>query len=413
MNVQYWPVGQATPGLLPLTQAQISTHLLADWVPSLPASLGTAIFGWPQHLTEVVPQGNSPYLALHRVLRSTERQWKGVLSWMLGVAGTRQVLEQENYRWIAPLSAFYPRAKPVSTPHWHVNFANGVLSAYGNPAVSAKLKPDYLALRTSAQSASGFEWAAVESKGTARSLAKLGTCPNPWYNQARNVVVYASGSPIAIQRHVVVATRSCTDGSRTATRRIQVRAWNSNDEMTTEPPMVAAVEVAAAHLFGLCRNLGLTENAHLLGTAPWRERGRSDLQGSFLEHTSVNVDGPGLYEEGWGESEVRVRNPGAAERELLGDVVLRDRGREHKRPEASRGVQILLEVERRPVQVDLDAAIVDLIHALGRAEEAEDAIMAFETANRALDVRPRLSPEESQERSIGEVAAGVRLTIAD
>jgi hypothetical protein len=44
--------------------------------------------------------------AIARALTGAE--W--ALSWMLGVAGARHILASEGYRWIAPLSAFYPDA---------------------------------------------------------------------------------------------------------------------------------------------------------------------------------------------------------------------------------------------------------------------------------------------------------------
>lgn len=422
MNVHYWPVGGTTRRVLPLTQAAISNHLLADWVPSLPASLGTAIFGWPQHLTEVVTDGSNDHLALHSLLRSTERQWKGVLSWMLGVAGCRQVLENEGYRWIAPLSAFYPRAKVVSTPHWHLAFSNGVLSASGDPAVSARLKPDYLAIRPSKSNSATFEWAAVESKGTARSLASLGTCPTSWYNQAHNVSVFANGTRLNIHRHLVVATRSCTDGLRPSTRSIQVRAWNSADETVVEPPLIAAVEVATAHLFGLCRNLGLTENARMLGSAVWRNP--PAVKQGFGEASSKE---PGLatgevpeqvVDDGQRRRtfEKRERNPVEAASELREyQIELRpDSVREKSLVGAGDiliGARIPIEVERRPVEVDLDPAIVTLIQALGRAEDPNVAIDAFVAANRALDARLQLPAEGLRRGVTADVSAGVRISL--
>jgi hypothetical protein len=47
---------------------------------------------------------------------------------------------------------------------------------------------------------------------------------------------------------------------RQTTRRLQIRAWNSDDGQTSLPDD-AAVEIAAAHLFCLFRNLQLPQNA--------------------------------------------------------------------------------------------------------------------------------------------------------
>src|SRR5437773_2204350 len=100
MLVDFWGVGMTTPSTLPMTTSSISSHLLADWVPSLPSSVSSSFVGWPPFLIEVVPIGGGNFLALRAEAGRSERQWKGVLSWMLGIAGTRHVLESEGYRWI-------------------------------------------------------------------------------------------------------------------------------------------------------------------------------------------------------------------------------------------------------------------------------------------------------------------------
>lgn len=400
MHVHYWSVGSTARVPLPLTQAQISNHLIADWVPSFPATLGTAVFGWPAHLTHVVTDGGTPHLALHPVLRGTERQWKGVLSWMMGVAGTRHVLEQEGYRWIAPVSAFYPRAKQVTLPNWPNHFPIGVLTADRDPNVRARLRPDYLAIRQDASNPSLLEWAAVESKGTARALRKMSTCPAPWYNQARNITASANGIPIQIDRHLVVATRSCPDGVRQSTRCLEIRAWNSQDEIVSQAPRIAAVEVAATHLFGLCRNLGLRANAEGLASARWRTRRREP---SDSRQTTLELQAP----------RVRPVLDNVERRLIAPEVELQAyRAKASAEAEDRVGARIQIEVERRPVIVELDEATVDLMLALGRAEDEETAIQAFEVANRALDSRPRQTRDEHGPK-ISSVSAGIRVIAPD
>jgi hypothetical protein len=114
MFVEFWGVGQTRPTLLPMTTFDIAGHLVADWVPSLPPSVGSSFIGWPEFLIEQIPFNGRSVLALRSKAGRSERQWKAVLSWMQGVTGARHVLASESYRWIAPLSAFYPEAvQPV------------------------------------------------------------------------------------------------------------------------------------------------------------------------------------------------------------------------------------------------------------------------------------------------------------
>ena len=68
-------------------------------------------------------------LAVRAEAARSERQWKSFLSWMLGVAGTRHVLASDSYRWVAPVSAFYPGAvQAVDLSAWHPSFPLSVLS---------------------------------------------------------------------------------------------------------------------------------------------------------------------------------------------------------------------------------------------------------------------------------------------
>jgi len=108
MHAEYWSVGASRSVPLSMSQADISKHLVVDWVPSLAMAVGPSFMAWPHHLIGNVGVNGVDYLAIHRDAGRSDRQWKSVLSWMLGVAGARQVLEHEGYRWIAPASAFYP-----------------------------------------------------------------------------------------------------------------------------------------------------------------------------------------------------------------------------------------------------------------------------------------------------------------
>lgn len=263
MYVQYWSAGTSVATDLPMEQSNIRSHLLADWVPSIPVSVSSSFMGWPLYLTEGKRIGSQNYLTLCPILGTTERQWKGFFSWMLGVAGTRHVLEKERYRWIAPASAFYSNSVQTVDPgSWHLCFPRSVVEVTARASSVSRLRPDYLAIRPGK---SMIEWAVAESKGTSQCLTNMNLCPRDWRDQVRNIVVKVCGRVLSIPRHIVVATRSNPNAIGDGTRRIQIRAWNSVEESShLGLPYEAVTEIVAAHLFGLFKNLGLRKNARAI-----------------------------------------------------------------------------------------------------------------------------------------------------
>src|SRR5262244_1707022 len=130
MFVEFWDVESAASTPLPMTVDDVSFHLALDWVPSLPPADGTAFMGWPPFLVENLPSYSNTitFLALRATAARSERQWKGVLSWMLGVAGARHFLRRDGYNWVAPLSAFYPTAvRTVEVQVWPPQFPKTTL----------------------------------------------------------------------------------------------------------------------------------------------------------------------------------------------------------------------------------------------------------------------------------------------
>jgi hypothetical protein len=79
MFVDFWAVGATAMSSVPMTVGHISSHLLADWLPSLPSSVSTSIIGWPPVLIEARYINGRNVLTLHERSGRTERQWKGVL----------------------------------------------------------------------------------------------------------------------------------------------------------------------------------------------------------------------------------------------------------------------------------------------------------------------------------------------
>lgn len=268
---QYWAVGQTKSSRLALTTSELAGYLVSDWVSNLPSVTATDLMGWPQYLLTVAK--STTELSLVPELRNCERQWKGFVSWMLGVASARKILNEEGYQWIAPVSAFYPnKVVPVSTHGWHPNYPPSRLRVAANPTNTSKLRPDYVALRLATPGGS-FNWALAEAKGTDRSLNSMTSALRPWSDQVHNATVSlvapntTTTNPVHISRHIVIATRVSPNASRDTTRRLQIRAWNSEKTVVNQNTNTAEFEVIAAHLHGFCQNLGLYKNADAIALA--------------------------------------------------------------------------------------------------------------------------------------------------
>jgi hypothetical protein len=175
-----------------------------------------------------------------------------MISWMLGVAGARAYLKDDNYRWIAPVSAFFENAiQPVNVPQY-LSFPEPDLTI--NRLKPRVLCPDYIAARSSANG-SAIEWAVAEAKGTAKSLAKRTACESDWQSQVRNVRIELQGFPLTPHRQIVIATRVNPSGPD---RVLRIKAWNHKESDTSDTFAPALPEVVCAHLFGLYSGLGLS-----------------------------------------------------------------------------------------------------------------------------------------------------------
>ena len=320
-------------------------------------------------MIESVPINGRNVLTLRTEAGRTERQWKSVLSWMLGIAGTRHVLALETYRWIAPLSAFYPDAvQVVDLSAWHVSFPRSSVVIDRDPESRSRLRPDYVALGSPGGRL--YEWAVVEAKGTQASLASIANCPTAWANQVRNVVITVDGSNITIPRHLVVATRVNPNATRRSTRRIQVRAWNRREDaglVRPNLPQGFAADIAAAHLFGLFRGLQLRENALALALS---------VQARAEAH-------PG-----------RVRDATRRESDNIAqrcDVELRERTRRPQRADGSTSTVMQVATDRGTIDVEIIEPVVTLARKLQRAENEDTAAAALQEADAQIDdwERPR------------------------
>jgi hypothetical protein len=424
MHIHYWPVGHGSPLPCPLTHDQISGYLVEDWVPSLVPPPGSMFFGWPSSLIEPVDVGGTHHWSLDSVLGTTERQWKSVISWMLGVAGARHLLAEEGYRWIAPVSAFFPSARSATVAHWHPMFPPGAVGVTGQTRqpgrpIRTNLRPDYIAIRP--RRVTGRRgWAAVEAKGTDQALGSplKSRCPASWRRQAWNIRVTLHGAPIRVPRHLVVATRINPNAKKKATRCLQLRGWNSADTLPPEPPAPLVVEVAAAHLFGLCVNLGLWWNARAIALgveARSMRAGQSESSGRTLDNL--------LTTAAKAEHELREQTDAAtpvdrAEQKLpeqTGTTAPVDEGEPNLREQTDAAAQIDRQTSGR-VRVVLNSALgslatviepatTSLIRGL-RSTDPEEAAAVLEEADSKLD---DLVPMRTGELGETLLPSGVRV----
>jgi hypothetical protein len=303
-------------------------------------------------------------LTLRQRAARTEKQWKGFVSWMLGVAGTRQFLEAEGYRWIAPLSAFYPEStQEYDLSRWNTRFPPSSLRAERLEGSQSRLRPDYLAIRPlpSNDIDGSYELAVAESKGTHKNLVSQTSCPTGWYNQARNISIIIENSPIQIPRHIVVATRVNPNAERPNTRRLQVRAWNKAEDGNTSLPPNVAPDIIAAQLFGFFLNIGLYETARAIA---W----------SVFTRHHVGLD---LFDAE--SSRRRDESIHASENELQSRTIPPSTAR------ADVSATVTLETDRGQVEVAIATPTMTLMRHLREARTSDESLPPIRTADSQLD----------------------------
>ena len=389
MFVEFWPVGANNPVTLPMSPESISGHLLADWTPSLPPSAASSFMGWPSFLIEPTTFLDTELLALADEATHAERQWKVFFSWMLGVAGTRHVLADDGYRWLAPLSAFYPEAQQeIDLTRWHPDFPRSVLTAARRPERLSNLRPDYVALRSTASPGS-YDWAIAESKGTQACLTNAQSCPTPWRNQVRSVQLTRNGSVLAIPRHLVVATRVNPNAVRLSTRRLQVRAWNSTATPEGNLMPEAAVEIAAAHLFGIFRNLGLRANAQAIA---WSVQMRADAR---RQH---------------GQSSMK-RQVDELAANAAAELAASEDANIEEEEDGRKPLVVFAPTDIGPVEVAISSLIVDFARDLLITDNSDAAAEALRETDGKLDKWQQLQNSKTRDSSTVILPFGVRVTL--
>jgi hypothetical protein len=384
MHVQFWSVGSNSMSPLPMSQNNISEHLMEDWVPSLPVGVSSSFMGWPTFLTEGANIQPLDFLTLRQEVGRTERQWKGFLSWMLGVAGTRHVLAQEGYQWIAPISAFYKNTShQVSLGNWNGSFPQSATRASLPQQPLSRLRPDYLAIRR--DSSGIFNLAIAESKGTTLCLTRKSSCPPKWRDQDNNIEISVNNNIIKIPRHIVVATRSNPNAKYKPARRIQVRAWNSAEDLpVSNVSQIAAVDIVSGHLFGLFRNLGLRENAQALAYSV-HARSESLINGILDKHEANSL---------------LLRQRADTELERRTDSTKRDR-------DSGASTFVTMDIEIGRVTFEISAATMSLASNLSLSLSGNEGIKTLSKSALQVDDWVRSQPKTEEAEAL--LLHGVRV----
>ncbi|MBB4637479.1 hypothetical protein [Longimicrobium terrae] len=389
MNIQYWHINHSSSSDRPMTIDRMAGHLAEDWLPALSPGPSHAFVGLLSSI--IYDSGN--YWTVNRALGGTDSQWKQAISWLLGVVGARETLAAEGYRWIAPVSAFAPTGQRVPLVNWHPSFPQSRLVAAKPPQPSSKLLPDYLAIHPAP---AGFAaWAAAEAKGTRKTIASRRDCLPEWKNQAENVEVRFNGHVETIPRHIVTATRVNPNATRDRTRRMLVRSWNRAlpESPKLDPELV--VEIAAAHLFGVCSNLGLWSNAEALANGVRDRRARA-AEGKRAAESDAPKQTPtpradrelGIYDDEDGSEDVKRVTIYGSEALPAIDVVIEVPTvrliRELRSPDPQKAVDALARAD----------AALDALHAAEVDSEHSGALLPSGVrVNYWMPPRPENSPQ--------------------
>jgi hypothetical protein len=313
MQIEFYDVGATAPQNVPISLARLATFLVTDWIPTRPAELAA---GFTPLLARALQDNSGRWMA-NDGIKSFEKQWRQVTSWMIGVAFTRDTVERLQYPFIAPVSAFTGglSGPSTATPQW-ANFYARLESRIEKPTPPlSRLFPDYVVGRFD-PATNSRAIAFVESKAS-RGTEALGTqAPDQWYRQARNAEFWWGDRLVAPERNLVVATRVNPWAVRKPTRRVVVRAWNS--EAQVEPPAWDVMrELILAHYYGLFQSLGLSGFCEILESA-FGELSPAEWQRPIQEAASEQLE---LHRVAPTNREVRLRR--RAEAFELGGVRLR------------------------------------------------------------------------------------------
>jgi len=159
---------------------------------------------------------------------------------------------------------------------------------------------------------------------------------------------------------LVVATRVNPNGVDPATRCIQVRAWNREVEAPANSEE-AAVELVAAHLFGLLIGIGLRASARAISFRVLTRSAKSERSPQF-----------------WAQDDAHLLVDRADEEN---ERLLRPLGQDH----ANYKLASPIETSAGPVRATLASALVRLIKSFSHTDALETLSAALMDADKELD----------------------------
>ncbi len=230
MQIEYYPPRSKAPVFKKVSAEDLAGYLGTEWIPGTPRSFIdslTEIIG--TILTRVKLNGSVDSWCVNADVADTDRQWRGVTSWIIGVAFARDVMESEGYSWWSPVSGFSGTVSTgkTKTGRWMPWIPRSLYSVE-KLGTKSNLLPDYTACRLSGDGT--FQYAFVESKGTKNNIQNKHLAPADWLNQVNNAKLLFRERIAPVAHRYVVATRINPDAKRANTRRIIVRAWDSQDD---------------------------------------------------------------------------------------------------------------------------------------------------------------------------------------
>lgn len=273
MNFEYYPVRKSVSSLLDhsvmkrVSLLKLAVNVVTDWMPGIPASMSR---GFVDLLSRVIEQQqlstakhfNKKMWILQSDVVSFEKQWRMSTAWMLGIAFCRKVVEMEGYPWWAPVSAFTSSTNKVKVGlhQWAMRFPTS--TCHIERVKSKCMLPDYV-LACIDKTSGRYQVAFAESKGIDAALDNKSQPQIDWLQQSRNAAFYDGGTKLLPKQNLIVATRVSPGMIKPKTRRVMVRAWNS-ENLEASASFNAFRTILAMHYFGVCRQLSLNRNADLI-----------------------------------------------------------------------------------------------------------------------------------------------------
>jgi hypothetical protein len=289
MYFDYFPVGGNTARKRSVKEIQLASYIASEWFPSTPSSF---INGFADVIrASIHPEiiGTKNIWCVNPDLATADRQWSNVTSWLLGVAFTRFIIEEEQYPWWSPVGAFHGPSSAGKTRRgdWSVPPPPSYFSIEKKASANSNLLPDYLVCRLNQKLK--FEFAFVESKGTKQSIGSLVAAPNAWAAQSQSVELFYKSLIEPVTRNIFVATRVNPHAKRVFNRRIIVRAWNQNDSIEGANPAIFA-HFLANHYAAICWRIGYRRLGQLMEIVGMSITSENKVDRDFLNEQAIQRD---------------------------------------------------------------------------------------------------------------------------